>query len=65
MQDIYAAAWRAVDSNAQICLRSSIEDALNFAKLVGDRENGMRTLVTGDMYLVGTALDLLESQRLK
>jgi hypothetical protein len=63
MLDDYAATWRTVDSTAQISLKPSIKEALNFAKMIGDRENGMQTLVTGSGYLVGPALYLLESHR--
>jgi len=60
MQDIYATAWRTVDSTAQISLKPSVKEALDFAKTVGGRENGMQTLVTGATHLVGAALYLLE-----
>jgi hypothetical protein len=60
MQDIYAAAWRAVDLTAEISLKPSVKEAMNFAKIVGGQENGMQTLVTGDTHLVGAALYLLE-----
>ncbi len=56
----YAATWSTVDSTAHISLKPNIKEALKFAKMVGDRENGMRTLVTGHNYLVGVALYLLE-----
>jgi len=59
MQGIYTATWRTVDAIAQISVKPNIKEALGFAKMVGDRENGMQTLVTGSIYLVGATLYLL------
>ncbi|KAF4637067.1 hypothetical protein G7Y89_g1008 [Cudoniella acicularis] len=63
MRDLYAATWRTVDSTAQISLKPSIKEALSLATTIADRENGMRTLVTGSSYLVGAALYLLKSRK--
>jgi hypothetical protein len=63
MQDMYATTWRTVDLTTQISLKPSIKEALNFAKMVKDRENGMQTLVTSSSYLVKAALYLLKSRK--
>ena len=47
------------DPEAVIVRQDAIEGALNFAKNIGEQYNGMETLVTGSLHLVGGALNLL------
>lgn len=49
-----------IDAKATISLERTIEGALNLARRIGDRDNGMQTLITGSLHLVGGALCLLE-----
>ena len=38
----------------------TIEGALDRAREIGNRGNGMQTLITGSLYLIGGVLRLLE-----
>ncbi|KAL9119551.1 MAG: hypothetical protein Q9187_003896 [Circinaria calcarea] len=60
VQERYAEIWRTIDPDAEISLERTIEGALNLARRIGDRGNGMQTLVTGSLHLVSGALSLLE-----
>ena len=57
-------AWKSVDDHATIHIEPTIEEALHLAKKIGDQNNGMQTLITGSLYLVGGALLFLEPQSL-
>jgi folylpolyglutamate synthase len=59
-QKIYAEVWKRIDPKAKIAIEPTIEGALKLAKSIGDQGNGMQTLVTGSLHLVGGALCLLE-----
>lgn len=64
LQDVhkeYEQAWNSIDPNAEISVEPTIEGALKLAKEIGDRGNGMQTLITGSLYLIGGALLFLES----
>ncbi|KAL8646467.1 MAG: hypothetical protein Q9210_006127 [Variospora velana] len=60
VQKDYIEAYRSIDPNAHISIESTIEGALNLAREIGSRDNGMQALVTGSLYLIGGALRLLE-----
>lgn len=60
LQKDYIEAYRSIDPDARISIEPTIEGALNLAREIGSRDNGMQTLVTGSLYLIGGALRLLE-----
>ncbi|KAI9736733.1 MAG: hypothetical protein M1834_000937 [Cirrosporium novae-zelandiae] len=57
-QERYANIWKSIDPKAEISLERTIEGALKLAKMIGDQGNGMQTLITGSLHLVGGALSL-------
>jgi folylpolyglutamate synthase len=57
--EAYAHMWREFDCGVKVSTTSSIEEALEMARQIGGRYDGMRTLVTGSLHLVGGALNLL------
>ncbi|RDW81881.1 hypothetical protein BP6252_02993 [Coleophoma cylindrospora] len=59
IQESYAAIWKGIDSQAEISLEPTINDALQSAKTIGTQAGGMQTLITGTSRLVGHALCLL------
>jgi hypothetical protein len=61
----YAEIWKDIDSEANISLTSTVEDALQMARDIGDRGSGMQTFITGDTGLVGIALYMLEEVTIK
>ena len=60
MESEYITAWKSVDSLVDITVEPTIEGALNLACKIGDQGNGMQTLITGSLYLVGGALSILQ-----
>ena len=50
-----------VDPGVQISIEPTIDQALNLAREIGNAKDGMQTLVTGSLYLVGGALSSIES----
>lgn len=58
--EAYAARWRELDSGANVSTASSIEEAVDAARRIGIRSDGMQTLVTGSLHLVGGALNILK-----
>jgi hypothetical protein len=54
-----------MDSEANISLTSTVEDALQMARDIGDRGSGMQTFITGTTGLVGIALCILEEDIIK
>lgn len=61
LQKQYIEAWKSMDLRADISIEPTIEGALDLARRIGDQVNGMQTLVTGSLHLVGSALSLLQS----
>lgn len=59
LQQQYVHAWREYQTDAQVSVEPTVEGALNLARKA-DRGAGMQTLITGSLYLVGSALRLLE-----
>jgi folylpolyglutamate synthase len=59
IQKEYAEIWRRMDPDAQISLQPTIYDALELAKRIGDRANGMQTFVTGTTRLVRSTLAIV------
>jgi folylpolyglutamate synthase len=58
----HSGIWRyEIDSSATISLERTVEGALRLARRIGEQGNGMQTLVTGSLHLVGGALCLLEA----
>ena len=65
LQDDYIKVWKSVHGEGHTAFEPSIEGALNLAKQIGDENGGMKTLITGSLYLIGGALRLLEPARPK
>lgn len=59
VQQQYIHAWKEYQTEAQVSVEPTVEGALNLARMA-DRGAGMQTLITGSLYLVGSALRLLE-----
>lgn len=59
MQQHYIEAWKEYQPDAKVSVEVTVEGALSLARAV-DRGRGMHTLITGSLYLVGSALRLLE-----
>ncbi|KAF3936553.1 hypothetical protein ABW19_dt0202585 [Dactylella cylindrospora] len=57
---VYSEIWEKIDPDAVVVRQNSIEEALDFARDIGDKHNGMETLITGSLHLVGGALSLLK-----
>ena len=60
MQQHYVQAWREYQPDADVAVELTVEGAMSLAR-AADRRAGMHTLITGSLYLVGSALRLLES----
>lgn len=61
LQKDYIEAYWSIDPDVHISEVPSIEGALNLAREIGGRDNGMQTSVTGSPSLIGGALRLLEA----
>ena len=61
VQREYIEAYRTVDPDVSIAVEPTIEGALNLAREIGNCGNGMQTLVTGSLYLIGGVLRLLKT----
>ena len=59
MQQQYIQAWREYQPDAEVSVELTVEGALSLAR-ASDCGAGMHTLITGSLYLVGSALRLLE-----
>lgn len=59
LQQQYINVWREFQPHAQVSVEPTVEGALSLAK-ASDQGQGMQTLITGSLYLVGSALRLLE-----
>ena len=59
MQQEYVTAWRGFQPSAKVSVEPTVEGALSLAK-ASDQGQGILTLITGSLYLVGSALRLLE-----
>ena len=59
---LYTDVWSKRHPEAVIFAEEAIEGALNVARKIGEENAGMQTLVTGSLYLVGGALNLLRPQ---
>jgi folylpolyglutamate synthase len=61
-QRVFAERWKALDPSANIMLIPSIEEALNTARSIAEKEGDkkVQALVTGSLHLVGGALGILE-----
>ncbi|MCJ1399172.1 hypothetical protein MMC11_002374 [Xylographa trunciseda] len=62
VREDYAKVWTAINPVVKSSVKSTIEEALVLASDIGNQGSGMHALVTGSLYLVGGALDLLESR---
>lgn len=60
IQRQYTQAWREHQPDAKVSVELTVEGALRLAR-AADRGTGIQTLITGSLYLVGSALRLLES----
>ena len=59
MQQDYIQAWREYQPGAEVSVELTVEGALSLVR-AADCGAGMHTLITGSLYLVGSALRLLE-----
>ncbi|KAK4096115.1 FolC bifunctional protein [Parathielavia hyrcaniae] len=61
-QRVFAERWKALDPSANIMLIPSIEEALNTARSLAEKEGEQKAqaLITGSLHLVGGALGILE-----
>ena len=59
MQRQYTQAWREYWPDTGVSVELTVEGALSLAR-ASDRGAGIHTLITGSLYLVGSALRLLE-----
>ena len=59
VQQQYMHAWREYQPDGQVAVEPTVEGALNLAR-TADCGQGVQTLITGSLYLVGSALRLLE-----
>ncbi|KMU78014.1 bifunctional protein folC [Coccidioides immitis RMSCC 3703] len=57
----YSSLWKVLDPQAIVTSVPTIEGAIKLAKKIGAQGGGMQTLVTGSLYLVGGALNVLQS----
>ena len=60
VQTTYAEIWRTLDNNTEVITTATIEEAMTRAQEIG-AANGMQTLITGSLYLVGGALYIIEA----
>lgn len=60
MQQQYIEAWREYQPDWRVSVELTVEGALSLGRDT-DRGAGMHTLITGSLYLVGSALRLLEA----
>jgi folylpolyglutamate synthase len=65
LHESYTNAWRSSDPVAEISIEPAIDGAIERARDIGFRHNGMQSLLTGSLRLVGGALRLLEGDNLK
>ena len=59
-QEQYFDAWRSIFPETHMAFELTVEGALNLARSF-DQGSGTQTLVTGSLYLIGSALRILES----
>lgn len=55
----YAEILRIISGSGEVTLADSVEDAIRFAKQIGDKGEEMYAFVTGAVNLVGCVLSLL------
>lgn len=62
MQRAFADKWKELDPSANVMLIPSIEEAINTARGLADKEGEQKSqaLITGSLHLVGGALGILE-----
>ena len=60
-QKTYSSLWRELDSNVNVAVVATVQEAIDTAKEIGEKSNGMQTFITGSFHLVGAALKILES----
>lgn len=63
MQRVFADKWKELDPSANVMLIPSIEEAINTARGLADKEGEqqkLQALITGSLHLVGGALGILE-----
>ncbi|KAI0140437.1 folylpolyglutamate synthase, partial [Xylariaceae sp. FL1272] len=57
--ETFATIWRELQPNSTIHLKSSPESAMDCARKIAMESGGMRALVTGSLFLMGSALRYL------
>ncbi len=61
-QRVFADRWSKLDPSANVMLIPSIEEAINMARSLAEKEGEpkVQALITGSLHLVGGALGILE-----
>lgn len=57
-----AETWGRIDSDAQVDVLSTVEEAVDKARGIADRSQDVEVLVTGSLHLVGGCIEVLEGQ---
>ena len=57
----YSRIWHEYDPFAKTSIEPTIQEAIQSAERLGDQGNGVQTLITGSLHLVGGALNILEA----
>lgn len=57
-------AWKELDGEAEVAVKGSIEEAVEWVRNVADTANAeVEVLVTGSVHLVGGFLEVLEGAK--
>lgn len=59
---IYSSLWKETHPRAVVSTEPTIQSALRLAERISVQQGGMQALVTGSLYLVGGALNLLSTR---
>jgi len=60
LQDVYSAIWKRIQPDTIILFKQTIQGALEIGRKICNEYDGVQSLITGSLYLVGTALGLLQ-----
>jgi folylpolyglutamate synthase len=56
----FSRVLKVIQPDAEIAWKETINDALLHARMIGEQHEGMQTLITGSLHLVGGALNILQ-----
>ncbi|QSS62782.1 folylpolyglutamate synthase [Histoplasma capsulatum] len=62
LSGLYSSIWTSLSPKSVVSIEPTIERAIKLAKHIGTQQGGMDVLVTGSLYLVGGALNVLQRQ---